>query len=40
MLTSPDELAGEPQTLVIDLRPAEEFAVSRIPGAVHLDLWA
>ena len=25
--------------LVIDLRPAEEFAVSRIPGAVHLDLW-
>ena len=20
-------------------RPAEEFAVSRIPGAVHLDLW-
>ena len=21
------------------MRPAEEFAVSRIPGAVHLDLW-
>ena len=39
MLTSPDELAGEPRALVIDLRPAEEFAVSRIPGAVHLDLW-
>jgi thiosulfate/3-mercaptopyruvate sulfurtransferase len=26
-------------TLYIDLRPAEQFAVSRIPGAVHLDLW-
>src|SRR5687768_885723 len=38
MLTSPSELAGEQTALVIDLRPAEEFAVSRIPGAVHLDL--
>lgn len=26
-------------SLYIDLRPAEQFAVSRIPGAVHLDLW-
>jgi len=25
--------------LFLDLRPAEQFAVSRIPGAVHLDLW-
>jgi thiosulfate/3-mercaptopyruvate sulfurtransferase len=25
--------------LVIDLRPAEEFARGHIPGAVHLDLW-
>ena len=25
--------------LYLDLRPAEQFAVSRIPGAVHLDLW-
>jgi thiosulfate/3-mercaptopyruvate sulfurtransferase len=25
--------------LYIDVRPAEQFAVSRIPGAVHLDLW-
>ena len=25
--------------LIIDVRPAEEFAVARIPGAVHLDLW-
>ena len=25
--------------LVIDLRPAEQFAVGHIPGAVHLDLW-
>ncbi len=27
------------QPLIIDLRPAEQFAVSRIRGAVHLDLW-
>jgi thiosulfate/3-mercaptopyruvate sulfurtransferase len=25
--------------LFLDVRPAEQFAVSRIPGAVHLDLW-
>jgi thiosulfate/3-mercaptopyruvate sulfurtransferase len=25
--------------LYLDVRPAEQFAVSRIPGAVHLDLW-
>jgi thiosulfate/3-mercaptopyruvate sulfurtransferase len=25
--------------LYLDLRPAHEFAVSRIPQAVHLDLW-
>ena len=31
--------ALSPAPLLIDLRPAEEFAVSRIPGAVHLDLW-
>ncbi len=28
-----------PAPLFIDLRPAEVFAVSRIPGAVHWDLW-
>ena len=27
------------RALVIDLRPAEEFASGCIPGAVHLDLW-
>ena len=31
--------AQSPAPLLIDLRPAEEFAVSRIAGAVHLDLW-
>jgi thiosulfate/3-mercaptopyruvate sulfurtransferase len=31
-----DSVAG---ALLIDVRPAEEFAVSRIAGAVHLDLW-
>jgi thiosulfate/3-mercaptopyruvate sulfurtransferase len=25
--------------LVIDVRPAEQFARGQIPGAVHLDLW-
>jgi thiosulfate/3-mercaptopyruvate sulfurtransferase len=25
--------------VVIDLRPAEEFARGHLPGAVHLDLW-
>ena len=44
LLVAPAELAGllaapgEPQ--VIDLRPAEDFAKGRIPGAIHLDLWA
>jgi thiosulfate/3-mercaptopyruvate sulfurtransferase len=27
-------------TQVIDTRPAEDFANGRIPGALHLDLWA
>lgn len=26
-------------SLIIDVRPAEEFARGHIPGAVHLDLW-
>lgn len=34
LTTQPD-----PAALLIDLRPAEEFALSRLPGAVHLDLW-
>jgi len=28
-----------PGALIIDLRPAEEFAAGHLPGAVHLDLW-
>ncbi len=33
-------LVTEPgNALVIDLRPAEEFARGHLPGAVHLDLW-
>ena len=44
LLVSPAELAGllaaTGGTQVIDLRPAEDFARSRIPGAIHLDLWA
>jgi thiosulfate/3-mercaptopyruvate sulfurtransferase len=39
-IISPSEVTAlSPAPLLIDLRPAEEFAVSRIPGAVHLDLW-
>jgi len=43
LLTTPAGLAsaldqpGKP--LVLDLRPAEDFAAGHIPGAVHLDLW-
>ena len=36
MLTSQPPPSGG---VLIDLRPAEDFAVSRIAGAVHLDLW-
>jgi thiosulfate/3-mercaptopyruvate sulfurtransferase len=34
-------LVTDPPTdsLIIDVRPAEEFARGHIPGAVHLDLW-
>jgi thiosulfate/3-mercaptopyruvate sulfurtransferase len=43
LLTTPKELeaalAGAAPPLVIDLRPAEAFAVGHIAGAVHLDLW-
>jgi thiosulfate/3-mercaptopyruvate sulfurtransferase len=28
-----------PAPLVLDLRPAEQFAVGHLPGALHLDLW-
>src|SRR5262245_37512119 len=43
LLTTPAGLAsaldqpGKP--LLLDLRPAEDFAAGHIPGAVHLDLW-
>jgi thiosulfate/3-mercaptopyruvate sulfurtransferase len=33
------ELAGREPPLVIDARPAHEFARGQIAGAVHLDLW-
>lgn len=43
MLIAPDalsrELASDTPPLVLDVRPAEAFAVSRLPGAIHLDLW-
>ena len=29
----------QPDALILDLRPAEEFARGHLPGAVHLDLW-
>lgn len=32
-------LEGHDTPLVLDLRPAEEFAAGHVPGAVHLDLW-
>lgn len=43
LLTSAERLASRMEDdqppLVIDLRPAEAFAVGHIPGAVHLDLF-
>jgi thiosulfate/3-mercaptopyruvate sulfurtransferase len=43
LVTSPRELAdalrNEQKPLLIDVRPAEDFANGHIPGAVHLDLW-
>jgi thiosulfate/3-mercaptopyruvate sulfurtransferase len=43
LLVTPDRLdttirSGGPP-LVIDLRPAEQYASGHLPGAVHLDLW-
>ena len=32
-------LKADRKPLVIDVRPAEDFATGHIPGAVHLDLW-
>lgn len=43
LLTTPVDLdramKGGNRPLVIDLRPAEDFAAGHVPGAVHLDLW-
>lgn len=43
LLTTVDELEGlltsDRSPLVIDVRPAEDFATGHVPGAVHLDLW-
>lgn len=43
LLVTPGELAerlnGERRPLVLDLRPAEDFAAGHIPTAVHVDLW-
>ena len=43
LLIDPDELAaslGTPTApVLLDLRPAEQFAMGHIPGAVHLDLF-
>jgi thiosulfate/3-mercaptopyruvate sulfurtransferase len=43
LLTTPQELAAalrsaEPP-LLLDTRPAHEFAAGHLPGAVHVDLW-
>lgn len=39
MTTVEDLAADVTRPLVLDLRPAEQFAAGHIPGAVHLDLW-
>lgn len=32
-------LEGSPRPLLLDLRPAEDFAAGHIPTATHIDLW-
>jgi thiosulfate/3-mercaptopyruvate sulfurtransferase len=39
VLISAAELAMRADRVLLDLRPAEEFARGHIPGAAHLDLW-
>src|SRR5437762_2835647 len=34
-----ERLKGERRPLILDLRPAEDFASGHIPTAVHVDLW-
>jgi len=33
------ELSRDARPLILDVRPAEQFARGTLPGAVHLDLW-
>jgi len=33
------ELAGPDKPLLLDMRPAEDFAAGHLPGAIHLDLF-
>lgn len=37
---SPQSPVPDSVVQVVDARPAEDFAKARIPGAIHLDLWA
>ncbi len=43
LLVSPRALSGEltgpAPPLLLDLRPAEQYASGHLPGAIHLDLW-
>ena len=38
-LLTPAELHQTTGAVVLDVRPAEQFARGQIPGALHLDLW-
>ncbi len=43
LLVSPRQLEGELERegppLLLDLRPADQYASGHLPAAVHLDLW-
>jgi thiosulfate/3-mercaptopyruvate sulfurtransferase len=39
LISAVDLAAATDHPLIIDVRPAEQFARGQIPGAVHLDLW-
>jgi thiosulfate/3-mercaptopyruvate sulfurtransferase len=38
-LVTPEQLASESDVLLIDVRPAHQFAAGHIEGAVHFDVW-
>jgi rhodanese-related sulfurtransferase len=36
----PEQLASQPDTVIVDVRSGFEFRRGHVPGAVHLPFWA